>query len=109
MSQRRGFVAGNRFEFTVFLLPSCGGKTVPLPRTGVSQNGKRFALQVATYSSDHLIKRERFVIYSVDKGDSIAEVAPPQLPEAQSWTAFSPDGSLFVVGSPLKLTLYRLP
>jgi len=36
-------------------------------------------------------------------------VAPPQLPEAQSWTAFSPDGSLFVVGSPLKLTLYRLP
>ena len=33
----------------------------------------------------------------------------PQIPEAQSWTAFSPDGSLFVVGSPLKLTPYRLP
>jgi len=81
----------------------------PVSFAGVSQNGKRFALQVATYSSDHSIKRERFVIYSVDKGDSIAEVAPPQLPEAQSWTAFSPDGSLFVVGSPLKLTLYRLP
>jgi hypothetical protein len=61
-------------------------------------------LQVATYSSDHSIKRERFVIYSVDKRDSIAEVAPPQLPEAQSWTAFSPDGCLFVVGAPLKLT-----
>jgi hypothetical protein len=27
----------------------------------------------------------------------------------QSWTAFSPDGSMFVVGSPLKLTLFRLP
>ena len=81
----------------------------PVSFAGVSQNGKRFALQVATYSSDHSIKRERFVIYSVDMGDSIAEVAPPQLPEAQSWTAFSPDGSLFVVGSPLKLTLYRLP
>ena len=81
----------------------------PVSFAGVSQNGKRFALQVATHSSDHSIKRERFVIYSVDKGDSIAEVAPPQLPEAQSWTAFSPDGSLFVVGSPLKLTLYRLP
>jgi len=81
----------------------------PVSFAGVSQDGKRFALQVATYSSDHSIKRERFVIYSVDKGDSIAEVAPPQLPEAQSWTAFSPDGSLFVVGSPLKLTLYRLP
>src|SRR6266446_3208671 len=60
----------------------------PVSFAGVSQDGKRFALQVATYSSDHSIKRERFVIYSVDKGDSIAEVAPPQLPEAQSWTAF---------------------
>jgi hypothetical protein len=81
----------------------------PVSFAGVSQNGKRFALQVATYSSDHSIKQERFAIYSVDNGDSIAEVAPPQLPEAQSWTAFSPDGALFVVGSPLKLTLYRLP
>jgi hypothetical protein len=48
-------------------------------------------------------------MYSVDPVGSIAEAAPAQLPEAQSWTAFSPDGTLFVVGSPLKLTLYRLP
>jgi hypothetical protein len=76
---------------------------------GVSQNGKRFALQVASFSGTHAIKQERFVIYAVDTGEPAAEVRPEELPEEQSWTAFSPDGSMFVVGSPLKLTLYRLP
>jgi hypothetical protein len=70
---------------------------------GVSQNGKRFALQL-TGSGTH----ERFVIFSVETGESVAEVKPEQDGEQQSWTAFSPDGSMFVVGSPLKLTLYRL-
>lgn len=81
----------------------------PVSFAGVSQNGKRFALQIVTYSGDRSIKREAFVIYSVDPVESIAEAVPALLPEAQSWTAFSPDGTLFVVGSPLKLTLYRLP
>lgn len=76
---------------------------------GVSQNGKRFALQVASFSGMHSLNHERFVIYSVDSVEPIAEVTPDELAEGQSWTAFSPDGSMFVVGSPLKLTLYRLP
>jgi hypothetical protein len=71
---------------------------------GVSQDGKRFALQL-TGSGKH----ERFVIFSVETGDPIAEVKPEQDGEEQSWTALSPDGSMFVVGSPLKLTLYRIP
>jgi hypothetical protein len=54
-------------------------------------------------------QHERFVIFSVETGDPIAEVKPGQDGEAQSWTAFSLDGSMFVVGSPLKLALYRLP
>jgi hypothetical protein len=70
---------------------------------GVSQNGKRLALQIAT--DDH----ERFAVYSVETGKPIAGVKPDKPAEGQSWTAFSPDGSLFVVGSPLKLSLYRLP
>jgi hypothetical protein len=70
---------------------------------GVSQNGKRLALQIA--SDDH----ERFAIYYIETGEPIAEVTPDELAEGQSWTAFSPDGSLFVVGSPVKLALYRLP
>jgi hypothetical protein len=57
----------------------------------------------------HSLKKERFVIYSVDTWEPVAEVTPDALAEEQSWTAFSPGGSLFVVGSPLKLTLYLLP
>lgn len=76
---------------------------------GVSQNGQRFALQIASFSDSGSLKRERFTIYSVNTGQFVAEVKPDELAEAQSWTAFSPDGSMFVVGSPLKLTLYRLP
>lgn len=71
---------------------------------GVSQNGKRFALQL-TGSGRH----EKFVVFSVETGQPIAEVKPEQDGEEQSWTALSPDGSMFVVGSPLKLALYRLP
>jgi hypothetical protein len=71
---------------------------------GVSQNGKRFALQLTDSG-----KQERFVIFSVETGEPIAEVKPEQDGEQQSWTAFSPDGSMLVVGSPLKLTLYHLP
>lgn len=71
---------------------------------GVAQNGNRFALQIT-----HTKKREQFTIYSVETGEPITGVASDMPAEGQSWTAFSPDGSLFVVGSPLKLTLYRLP
>jgi hypothetical protein len=76
---------------------------------GVSQNGKRFALQVASFTGMHDLKHEKFVIYSVDSGEPITELTPEGQAEEQSWTAFSPDGTMFVVGSPLKLTLYRLP
>jgi len=76
---------------------------------GVSQNGKRFALQAGSFSGEHTLKQEHFVIYSVGTWEPITELTPDVPGEEQSWTAFSPDGSLFVVGSPLKLTLYRLP
>jgi hypothetical protein len=71
---------------------------------GVSQNGRRFALQLRRSAG-----RERFVIYSIDTGQPVTEVEPEKPAEEQSWTAFSPDGTMFVVGSPLKLTLYRFP
>jgi hypothetical protein len=84
----------------VRVLPVNGGFSY----AGVSQNGERFALQL-TASGSH----ERFVIFSVKTGERMAEIKPDRDGEAQSWTAFSPDASMFVVGSPLKLTLYRLP
>ncbi len=81
----------------------------PISFAGVSQDGKRFALQVASLSDTHSVKHERFLVYSVDTGEPVAEVTPDKPGEEQSWTALSPDGSMIVVGSPLKLTLYRLP
>jgi hypothetical protein len=73
----------------------------PVAFAGVSQNGKRFALQVG--------RREHFVIYSTETSEPVAQITPDEQPQAQFWTAFSPDGGMIVVGSPLKLTLYRLP
>ena len=57
---------------------------------GVSQNGKRFALQIASPSGMPSVKDERFVIYSVDTGEPIAEVRADEPAEEQSRTAFSP-------------------
>jgi hypothetical protein len=76
---------------------------------GVSRDARRFALQVVSSSGIHLVKHESFVVYSVESGEAIAEIVPDELAEQQSWTAFSGDGSMFVVGSPLKLMLYGLP
>ena len=88
-------------------------RTLPLKGefsyAGVSQNGKRFALQIADFTGNHTIKHEKFVIYSTETGEPITEVKPDEQAEEQSWTAFAPDGTMFVVGSPVKLTLYRLP
>lgn len=81
----------------------------PISFAGVSQDGKRFALQVARFSVGHSISHETFMVYSVDTGEPIAEVAPDSLADEQSWTSFSPDGSMIVVGSPQRLTLFRLP
>jgi hypothetical protein len=54
-------------------------------------------------------KGELFVVYSVDTGEPVAAVMEDEPPQEESWTAFSHDGTMLVVGSPLKLTLYRLP
>lgn len=77
----------------------------PISFAGVSQHGKRFVPQFASFSDTHSVKREGFVVYSVDTGEPVAEVTPEEPGEEQSWTALSPDGSIM---SPLKLTLYHL-
>lgn len=82
---------------------------LPWAFAGVSQNQQRFALQVTKPGTLFAGRTERFVIYTVPTAERIAELKPDKLPLEQSWTAFSPDGSLFILGSPLKLTLYRLP
>lgn len=77
---------------------------------GVSQNGRRFALQSSQGEGDpsELIYEE-FTIYDAETASPVATVDVSDLPERESWSAFSPDGRLFVVGNPNRLTLYRVP
>lgn len=82
---------------------------LPWSFAGVSQDQRRFALQIKRPGTLLRGRVEMFAIYSVQSGERIAQVKSPQLPLQQSWTAFSPDATLFVVGSALKLNLYRLP
>jgi hypothetical protein len=52
---------------------------------------------------------ERFFIYDVSSLAPIAMISVRDLPERQSWSAFSPDGHFFAVGNPNKLSMYELP
>jgi hypothetical protein len=77
---------------------------------GVSQNGSRFALEARDERGDpsELIY-ERFYIYSSKTATALATIPVTDLPERQSWAAFSADGHLFAVGNPDRLTLYEIP
>jgi hypothetical protein len=77
---------------------------------GVSQNGKRFALQFSDQRGDpSVLLYERFVIYDSTTAKPVASILIDSLPERQSWSAFSPDGRYFAVGNPNKLSLYAVP
>jgi MFS transporter, YNFM family, putative membrane transport protein len=77
---------------------------------GVSQNGSRFALQYSDERGDpSVVLYEQFIIYDSATAKPLARVSVDDLPERQSWSAFSPDGRFFAVGNPDKLTLYQIP
>ncbi len=77
---------------------------------GVNRMGTRFALQASDQRGDPpMLLYERFFIYDTNTAKPIATISVDDLPERQSWTAFSPDGHLFAVGNPNKLSLYELP
>jgi hypothetical protein len=78
---------------------------------GVSRDGLRFAIVSSDYSAgDPAYKPdELFTIYNSDTYEVVATVTPETSAAARSWSAFSPDGKLFLCGSPQKLSLYRIP
>jgi hypothetical protein len=77
---------------------------------GANQQGTRFALQASEGRGDpSSLLYERFFIYDVNSLAPIAMISVSDLPERQSWSAFSPDGHLFAVGNPNKLSMYELP
>jgi hypothetical protein len=78
---------------------------------GVSRDGSRFALQnyETTWGDPPRISSESFTIYDTEKAEPIAIIQSRPLPERRSWSAFSKDGHLFVMGSSSKLSLFRIP
>jgi hypothetical protein len=82
----------------------------PATFAGVSQNGKRFALEFSEEKGDpSILLYEYFIVFDVETLQPVAMVRVSEMPERQSWSAFSPDGQRFVVGNPNDLSLYQLP
>jgi hypothetical protein len=77
---------------------------------GVSQNGKRFALEFYDEKGDFpVVLYEYFIVYDTDTLRPLATVRLSELPANQSWSALSADGRYFVAGNPDDLSLYQLP
>jgi hypothetical protein len=77
---------------------------------GANEGSTRFALQESEGRGDpSFLLYERFFIYDVSSLAPIAMISVSDLPERQSWSAFSPDGNFFAVGNPNKLSMYELP
>jgi len=76
---------------------------------GVSRNGKRFAVEFNEVRGDPPMPLyDHFVIYDTETAEPIATIRVTDLPEYYSWSALSPDGDMFAVGSPDNLSLYDL-
>jgi hypothetical protein len=77
---------------------------------GASADGRRFAVQSSYTEGDpDFVVYEYFTIYDTAIGNVLATIYIKDLPDRQSWSAFSPDGRYFVAGNPNKLTMYELP
>jgi hypothetical protein len=77
---------------------------------GASQDGRRFALQFSDERGDPSeVLYEYFVVYDASTLRPRATIPISDLPERQSWSAFSADGLYFAAGNPNNLSLYQLP
>jgi hypothetical protein len=77
---------------------------------GASRDGSRFAINSSGEEGDpSFLIYEHFIIYDGNTAAPIAMVPIKNLPERQSWSAFSPDGKYFVVGNPNDLNMYQVP
>jgi hypothetical protein len=81
----------------------------PARFAGVSQNGERFALEFFDERGDpSVLLYEYFTVYETVTLHPVATVRISEMPERQSWSAFSPDGRYFAAGNPNNLSLYDL-
>ncbi|MGC9157649.1 MAG: hypothetical protein ACP5FH_01570 [Terracidiphilus sp.] len=78
---------------------------------GVSRDGSRFAIVSTNYSvgDPSYQPDELLTIYNSATYEPVAVVAPQTSSQARSWSAFSPDGKLFLAGDAKMLSLYAIP
>lgn len=82
----------------------------PARLTSISQDGKRFALEFSDEKGDpSVLLYEYFLVFDAETLRPVATVRISDLPERQSWSAFSADGRYFAAGNPNDLSLYQLP
>jgi hypothetical protein len=82
----------------------------PARPTSISQDGRRFALEFSDEKGDpSILLYEYFLVFDAETLQPVAMVRISDLPERQSWSAFSADGEYFVAGNPNNLSLYQLP
>ncbi len=117
---------GRLLTSTRILIVGCGelhvmdaeGRTLAqarLPRAnwqfgGIAEDGSRFALVRSQSIGDpSRTLFEHFVVFNTADCRPVALIRSEHLPERISWSAMSPDGTLFAAGSPTAVSLYRLP
>jgi hypothetical protein len=78
---------------------------------GVSRDGSRFAVVSTDYSAGDPSYQpdELFTIYNSETYAAVAVAAPETPSQSRSWSAFSPDGKLFLSGDAKRLSLYKIP
>ena len=77
---------------------------------GVSQNGKRFALEFMDEAGDpSILLYEYFIVYDSETARPTCSIHMTHMPDRQSWSAFSSDGRYFAAGNPENLSLYEIP
>jgi hypothetical protein len=81
----------------------------PARFAGASQNGRRFALEFFDERGDGpVLLYEYFTVFDTETLHPVAMVRISEMPERQSWSAFSPDGRYFAAGNPDDLSLFDL-
>ena len=76
----------------------------------LSADHHRFAVAVYLWGvgDPSYLEEEKIVVYDADTGRPVVAVPSEPLPQVQSWTALSPDGTLLAVGAQNTLRLFRL-
>jgi hypothetical protein len=115
LGNERALVTGGH-QFSLFRADGTLISTETFLREGVnfaalSSDHHRFAMAVYLWGvgDPSYLEEEKIIVYDADTGKAVVAIPSAPLPQQQSWTALSPDGTLLAVGAQNTLHLFRLP